>query len=638
MTIFRKLLNQPVALRTRSKNPDVVGPLIHKRKIKKWVAATHLRNRISNDELSDCLKQINRKRRSIRSSTFPNFLIRKGNEFEEEVINYIGNHHPVSYISEWYNKQNVEKTIAIMKTGVPIIYSACLSNPINKTYGVADLLVRSDYLKTLINSVDIEDEELNIPAPKLDLPYHYLVIDIKFFTLSLKSDGKHILNNDKTRSYKSQLCVYNDAIGQIQGYTPRYSFLLGRCSKYTKKDVTYKTDSCLDKLGIVDFHEVDRFCIEQTKDAVNWYREVLDNSINWNLEEMIGKDIFPNMKNNSFDYSKEKQKLAKDIGEITMLWRCGIKHRENAISNGIYSWKDKRCNADILGVSESYKDGVNSIIEVNRNPDTIILPNKIKNNLYGWKDYEPNEMFVDFETISDICEDFEKMPIKENFNLIYMIGVGWKEGPRWNHKTFVCSSLTIENECGIMNDFCNFIQSRGNPKLYYWDAEERFWNSSRKNHGNFILMEETRGYPLEWIDMSEIFRKEPIAIKGGFGFGLKSIVEGMNKHKMIDISMESDCKDGMMAMVKSWYSYQNNSSPAYSPILKDVSKYNEFDCKSLQKIIYYLRNDMCDDYNTQEEIKEEDDDYEMKEEDDYEIELANLEEEIDAELAIKTFE
>ena len=40
-------------------------------------------------------------------------------------------------------------------------------------------------------------------------------------------------------------------------------------------------------------------------------------------------------------------------------------------------------------------------------------------------------MFLDFETFSDLCENFEEMPIQKRFNIIYMIGVGWKEKGEW---------------------------------------------------------------------------------------------------------------------------------------------------------------------------------------------------------------
>ena len=596
---------EPIARRTRSHNPKLKHELIHKKKIKHWVSATSLRNHISNNGLVDLLKLRNSKSKSSqRSMTFPNFLCKQGNEFEEKVMNYIGKHHAVSTISDWYSEKTIKKTIETMKTGVPIIYSAPLSNELNNTYGVADLLVRSDYVKKLIKNVDIPDEEFNKPAPNLGLRYHYIVIDIKFFNLNLKADGKHLLNTDKTRSYKSQLCIYNDAIGEIQGYTPRYSFLLGRGAKHTSCNETFVFDSCLDKLGIVDFHDVDDFCIEQTQDAVEWQRRVLNDGINWDLEDIDDENLLPNMKVESYKYDKVKQKMADDIGEITMIWRCGVKNRKIAFENGITSWKDPKCNSKTLGITPGYAKTVDAFIHINRDSDEVILPKLVENNIGNWQEFSPNEMFVDFETISDVCTDFRNLPQKDSFNIIFLIGAGWKEGGKWKYKRFICNSLDLKEENKIMNEFYNLVQSRGNPNLYFWDADERMWASSRRRQSGMKITEEKFGFPLEWVDMANIFRKEPIVIKGTFGYGLKPIVKKMNDHGLIDISMQSDCKDGMMAMVKGWYNYRNNSIPAESPIMNDISRYNEFDCEVLQKILYYMRKELTDYANYVDETEE----------------------------------
>ena len=45
----------------------------------------------------------------------------------------------------------VKDTWSAMLRGVPFIASAVLHNPDNKTYGIADLLVRSDWLRHLVS-------------------------------------------------------------------------------------------------------------------------------------------------------------------------------------------------------------------------------------------------------------------------------------------------------------------------------------------------------------------------------------------------------------------------------------------------------------------------------------------------------
>ena len=54
------------------------------------------------------------------------------------------------------------------------------------------------------------------------------------------------------------------------------------------------------------------------------------------------------MKVDSPLYNKEKLAIAEEIGEITSIFYCGLKNRENAISQGISSFKDHDCTAIVL--------------------------------------------------------------------------------------------------------------------------------------------------------------------------------------------------------------------------------------------------------------------------------------------------
>ena len=89
----------------------------------------------------------------------------------------------------------------------------------------------------------------------------------------------------------------------------------------------------------------------------------------------------------------------------------------------------------------------------------------------------------------------------------------------------------------------------------------------------------------KWFDLCKFMRNTPITIKGCFGFGLKKIVENMKKHNMINTKLEAECQNGMMAMIKAWNCYKNFSEPDDAPVMKDISKYNEFDCKSMYDIL-----------------------------------------------------
>ena len=85
-----------------------------------------------------------------------------------------------------------------------------------------------------------------------------------------------------------------------------------------------------------------------------------------------------------------------------------------------------------------------------------------------------------------------------------------------------------------------------------------------------------------------MFKEEPIVIKDCLKFGLKHIAKAMRKHKMISASLESKCDSGRSAMISAWSCYREHNEPIVSPVMKDIIKYNEFDCKVLYEIKDFL--------------------------------------------------
>ena len=94
------------------------------------------------------------------------------------------------------------------------------------------------------------------------------------------------------------------------------------------------------------------------------------------------------------------------------------------------------CNSNKLGINGSYGPIINKIITINQG-DKKILPDKILNNVGNWQVKTNKEFFIDFETFSDICQSFDKLPLQTHFNRIYLIGIGWMENSTWNYKKFI---------------------------------------------------------------------------------------------------------------------------------------------------------------------------------------------------------
>lgn len=564
-----------------------------KKKGETWVSATKTHNYMINDTLVDWLKLYAKNKTLTPPNTpqnnepsFNSFLSNKGIEFEKVFIKYIKEHYPNCCIkvADFYSVKDANRTFNYMSQGIPILYSAPIYNALNKTHGNIDILIRSDYINKIFKDTLTKEEE-NIKAPNLKGPYHYRVIDIKYSSLKLASDGIHLLNSGRYPAYKSQLFIYNEAISLYQGYNPNQAYLCGRRWFYTSKKNKFSGDNSLDKLGCVDFNGYDKNIIEKTEKAIEWYREVSSEGVNWNTYPPSNENMYPNMCIDSGKWNNMKTKISNNIGEISMIWNCGNKHKKKAFSKGIKSWRNKRCNSKILGFKKGSKQSkiVDAIIKVNRDVSSNILPKKITNNISNWQKEDKNEIYVDFETFSDLCDNFNDFPKQRLFNIIYMIGVGKKNDKgKWEYKSFICDKPTKDNELQIIKEFCEFYKSIGEPPAYYWHAEKSILKKSCKGT-------ELQNMEINWIDMCHIFREEPITIKGCFGFGLKQIANKMKEYGMIDTILESECNNGMMAMIKAWKCYNNIPNPKNSPIMKDIEKYNEFDCKALFDIMKYIR-------------------------------------------------
>ena len=607
--------NESISSRTRTKR---------KGQCTEWISATKVRNYMLNDSLVDWLEEhyypkslspiiktdvkYHREDSKNFNFNFSKFIMEKGIDFENNLIEYINNIGiPVITVSNTITDDSVQETIKLMKDGVFIIHSAPVRNYTNNTHGIIDLLVRSDFIHKLVEECPLTEDEIKTPSywssdgSKYSKPYHYIVIDIKFSTLPLRADGKHLLNSSSYPAYKAQCLIYTQAIGLIQGYTSNYAFILGRRWKYTQKVVQYNNYTCLNKLGVIDYKTVDKSYIKRTNDALEWTINNKKNGSKWSVSPPSCIELYPNMSRDSGKWQKEKEKIAYDIGEISNVWYCGWQHRNIGISKGIKSWRDPKCTSENIGIKGSRASIIDSILDINRQSIDKIRPKKIKNNLLKWKS-EKHEMFVDFETLSDIFSSFTDLHNQKQTDMVFMIGVYWKPKPKseWEYKSFIAKEASHDEEYRIMNEFNIFVKEQGNPKLWHWYADSFFCKKSEnKLYDMSITLKQkhkienisNNWIQKNWADMGEIFKHEPIVIKGCFKFGLKAIATAMKDNGLINTTMDSICNSGMNAMIAAYnlYCESDVENPLESDVMKDIQKYNKFDCQVLYDILTYLR-------------------------------------------------
>jgi hypothetical protein len=573
-----------------------------------WISATEIRHVVMDNASIAWLKQYGTQKGLLKDTKPPDTsLMEMGKTFEARVIEmikaqFVGEHTTIGI--DWKEATSPEyalKTEEAIKKGIPIIFQAVLHNNQTKTYGMADLLIRSDYINKLVDWPVMKAPEFLKGCHQHD-KFHYCVIDIKFCTLPLTADSIHLLNESNTKFYKCQLWIYLEALAEIQGYNPLRAYILGRRWKSISKGIKSEGPHCFSKLGIIDYSKRDAPFIMQTHNAVLEQRDLKLNGRTWSIDPPSRSNLYPNMcVPSEYDapWSQLKRDIAQRIDEITLVYQCGPRNRQLAQDSGITKWSDDRCTAQVLGINgEKMGPLVDSILATNRDPTTIVHPEIIYNNQQDWQIKEPLEFFIDFETANDLSlEDFSTLPHPQTGQRIFLIGVYWAT----QFKHFIANDLSLASEKQIILDFVNFIDEMAKEysmrasdiKLFHWGHIERTQFASAKERHTIDCPE------YNWLDFCDIMRSEPITIKGLFNFGLKDVGRVMYNHGLIGTHWTSQTESGkevLMVIKKCNEDAKNAGIPLKDhALMKDIIHYNYQDCRITSEIVEYFRE-----YHTEE--------------------------------------
>ena len=583
------------------------------------VSASSIRNYMLNDPLIDFLKEYNINSLSDVPSRIPNsksnvnynidiftkHIMGAGVEFENELIELIKKSHKVVKVADFIHSKKPEKfeeTLKLMKQGVPIIYQGVLHDYENKTFGIPDLIVRSDYINKLMGYNMISDEEAKIGSPKLKTPFHYKIIDIKHSNIPLRADGIHILNSESIPAYKGQIYIYTVALNKVLGININKGYIWGKKYTWESCGVKYDETKFLNKLGIIDYDNIDSEYVTQTKSAVEWICTLRNEGTNWKLLPIPCRgELFPNMKNEkSGQYGKLKNELNNQICEITNVWYCGIKRRQSAHAHQVYGWNDPKCDSKIMGFTPGkIASTVDKILDINRQTTYLIRPSFITYDRKNWKNVANNtiEFYLDFETFNSNFGSIIKDGIisYNNNQFIFMIGVGYSKNGKWIFKTFLMKTKTLDAEGVMFTEFMEYIklvlktEKKSHAKMYHWSfAEVGAYNSFKSRHANNRITDSH----ISFYDLNKVFINEPVTVHGALDFSLKTIAKALNKHELIDSVWDtsSPCSNGLNAMILANNLYERTSHDIdQEPIMKEIIYYNEIDCKVMWEIHNLIR-------------------------------------------------
>ena len=127
--------------------------------------------------------------------------------------------------------------------------------------------------------------------------------------------------------------------------------------------------------------------------------------------------------------------------------------------------------------------------------------------------------------------------------------------------------------------------NKDNGVFVHWSqAEKTSYEKSRLRHPEMPVK--------QMVDLYQVFLNEPIVVKGALTYSLKSIAKAMFEFKLINTIWDSNsqCANGLNAMLIAHNIYSKTKNVTNEiPMMKEIEKYNEIDCKCLWEIIRYLR-------------------------------------------------
>jgi hypothetical protein len=223
---------------------------------------------------------------------------------------------------------------------------------------------------------------------------------------------------------------------------------------------------------------------------------------------------------------------------------------------------------------------VDAVIHANRSgvEGAVVFPERVAANEMFWRGPVTPEFYVDFETVSDLDEDFSRFPEAGGQPLIFMIGCahvsGLADNARWNHRVFTVRTLTAEEELRVIEDWLALMQrtcqelgkSLDDARVFHWSPAETSnltdaYNAAHVRHGS-------PAWPtLPWFDLlNRVVKEQPVTVRGAFGFGLKAIAKALRTHGLIETVWGDGPADGLGAMVGAWWCHREASA---EPFTKD---------------------------------------------------------------------
>lgn len=429
-------------------------------------------------------------------SDYDKLLKKRGIQFEESTVReqYPG----IKQIKVW----TTEGILKELKAGPTVLWNMPIFNIKENLSGVTDLIVRVDTHKSKFGN------------------FHYIVKELK--------NAKHL----RKQKYILQTAYYNYILGELQGYTPKYFYVVGREGE-EKFEYSKYEDLLVDSLADIKHILKGKKVAAVYKAGPPW-----DN------------------------YSKKKAIREKSL---TLISGLGSSAQENLLKAGYHDITDLH-KASVEDLCEVNRLGEATAKKLKLRAQSLIEKKMIIGKLPDWSENSDKlEIYYDMEA----TQPDEELGIQDQ--IIYLHGMIVKN----KFIDFTADSLADEGKA--FKEFLKYFKDKKDFVIYHYHIFER--TQFKKLCEKYGCPQKLKDKILDsMVDISKPFLSAQIVLPI-YGNGLKDIAPylGFNWSQG-----DVNAKETMAMYLE--YAETGNKS-----IYKKILKYNEDDVRATKVIVDWVK-------------------------------------------------
>ena len=201
--------------------------------------------------------------------------------------------------------------------------------------------------------------------------------------------------------------------------------------------------------------------------------------------------------------------------------------------------------------------------------------------------------YVDFEFFSDInINSSTTGRASRGCQMVFMVGIGWEEGGKWNFHRFVSEREDRASERKMFEEFLSFLdgERRFDPNhlsaLYHWSQAET-WQSAN----TAMLHGLERLATLPSVDSGRCSCEGIWLFPEVGASGIKTVVKALGDYAPEYRSpWPDDLSSGLAAQVMGWRAYEH-PHPLETKEMTLLTDYLEADVRGLWQVLRWLRDE-----------------------------------------------